>query len=104
MTFPDVVLFLSVYSGPQADCNNNGVLDLLDILLDVSNDTNANGVPDECDCLADLSGNGRVDVPDLLALLAAWGVNPGHPADLDGDGYVGWTDLIDLTATWGACP
>ena len=104
VTFPDVVLFLSVYSGPQADCNNNGVLDLLDILLDVSNDTNANGVPDECDCLADLSGNGRVDVPDLLALLAAWGVNPGHPADLDGDGYVGWTDLIDLTATWGACP
>ena len=57
-----------------------------------------------CPCPADLDGDGDVGVPDLLALLAAWGPNPGHPADLDGNDTVGVPDLLELLAAWGPCP
>ncbi len=66
-------------------------------------DVNANGIPDECECLADLSGNGAVDVPDLLLLLATWGLDPGGPPDFDGDGMVAVPDLLQLLAAWGPC-
>ena len=55
-------------------------------------------------CSADLDGDGSVGILDLLALLAAWGANPGHPADFDGDGTVGILDLLTLLADWGPCP
>ncbi len=53
---------------------------------------------------ADIDGNGGVDIVDLLALLGAWGPNPGHRADLDGDGTVGIADFLELLASWGPCP
>ena len=63
------------------------------------------GPPFDCDaCPTDLNGNGSVDVPDLLALLAAWGTNPGGPPDFDGDGMVAVPDLLALLAAWGPCP
>ncbi len=43
-------------------------------------------------------------IHDLLALLAAWGPNPGDPADFDGNGTVDIFDLLTLIANWGACP
>ena len=55
-------------------------------------------------CAADLDGSGDVGIVDFLALLAAWGPNPGHPADFDGDGIVGITDFLELLANWGPCP
>jgi hypothetical protein len=55
-------------------------------------------------CLGDLNGDGVVDVLDLLALLDAWGPNPGHPADLNGDGVVDVLDLLILLDNWGPCP
>jgi len=55
-------------------------------------------------CPADLDDDGSVGINDFLALLAAWGPNPGHPADFDGDGSVGITDFLALLETWGACP
>ncbi len=55
-------------------------------------------------CPADLDGDGSVGASDLLALLIAWGPNPGHPADLDSDGNVGASDLLALLANWGPCP
>ncbi|MCZ6611021.1 MAG: hypothetical protein O6941_00170, partial [Planctomycetota bacterium] len=55
-------------------------------------------------CPWDLNGSGDVGILDLLALLAAWGPNPGDPADFDGDGIVGILDLLTLLANWGACP
>ncbi len=55
-------------------------------------------------CPADLDGDRTVAVPDLLALLAAWGTNPGGPPDFDGDGVVAVPDLLTLLANWGPCP
>lgn len=55
-------------------------------------------------CPWDLDGSGTVGAVDLLALLVAWGPNPGHPADFDGDGMVGSTDLVALLTNWGPCP
>ncbi|MEE8460337.1 MAG: hypothetical protein V3S08_10700 [Phycisphaerales bacterium] len=61
-------------------------------------------ISDLFDTCADLDGNGGVDIVDLLALLGAWGPNPGHQADLDGDGTVGIADFLELLASWGPCP
>jgi len=57
-----------------------------------------------CPCVLDLNGDGMVGITDFLALLAAWGPNPGHPADFDGDDIVGITDFLLLLASWGPCP
>ena len=50
--------------------------------------------------------SGAVDVPDLLALLAAWGgpETPGTTCDLDDDGLIAVPDLLQLLANWGPCP
>ena len=55
-------------------------------------------------CPADSNDDSVVNVTDLLALLAAWGPNPGHPADTNGDDVVNVTDLLALLAAWGPCP
>ncbi|MCZ6862592.1 MAG: hypothetical protein O7I42_20360 [Alphaproteobacteria bacterium] len=99
----DFDVFLTVYSGTQTDCNANGVLDIIDIILGDSDDLNGDGLPDEC-CTGDIDGDGNVGAADLLALLFAWGPNPLHPADLDGNGTVGASDLLTLLANWGVCP
>ena len=54
-------------------------------------------------CAGDIDGDGEVSIVDLLSLLAAWGVNPGHAADLDGDGVVGILDFLSLLGAWGTC-
>ncbi|MHC4428636.1 MAG: hypothetical protein ACYS0D_08540, partial [Planctomycetota bacterium] len=56
-----------------------------------------------CQCPADLDGDGAVGTADLLALLSAWGTDPGGPPDLDGDGNVGTGDLLELLSSWGPC-
>ncbi len=71
--------------------------------LDPAHDADGNGVADACECLADVDGNGAVDVIDLLAMLGAWGTDPGGPPDLDGDGNVGVIDLLALLTAWGPC-
>ncbi len=50
--------------------------------------------------------SGIIDVPDLLALLAAWGGPPGEgtTCDLDGSGVIAVPDLLKLLANWGPCP
>ena len=52
----------------------------------------------------DLDNDGNVGASDLLALLVAWGTDPGGPPDLDGDGIVGSSDLLSLLVNWGPCP
>ena len=54
-------------------------------------------------CPHDLDGTGDVGVTDLLALLAAWGTDPGGPPDFDEDGDVGVADLLALLGRWGLC-
>ncbi len=62
--------------------------------------------PSDCpeDCQEFPSGS--VDVPDLLALLGAWGGPPGAgtTCDLDGSGFIAVPDLLDLLGHWGPCP
>ncbi len=99
----DFEVFLTVYSGPQTDCNDNGVLDIIDIIIGDSEDLNADGLPDEC-CTGDIDGNGIVGASVVRALLGAWGDNPQHTADLNGDGVVSAVDLLTLLANWGPCP
>ena len=50
--------------------------------------------------------SGAVDVPDLLALLGAWGgpQTPGTTCDFDGEGAITVFDLLKLLANWGPCP
>ncbi len=55
-------------------------------------------------CPGDVDGSGAVDTVDFLALLAAWGPNPGHPANLNGDDVVDTIDFLALLANWGPCP
>ncbi|MHC4274498.1 MAG: dockerin type I domain-containing protein, partial [Planctomycetota bacterium] len=85
-------------------CNDNGVHDGADISGGTSTDFDADGIPDDCQCLADIDGNGEVDVIDFLALLAAWGPNPGDPADINRSGAVDVLDFLLLLAAWGPCP
>ncbi len=54
-------------------------------------------------CRFDVTGDGIVGINDFLALLAAWGTDPGGPPDFDGDGNVGVTDFLELLANWGPC-
>ena len=58
---------------------------------------------DTTSCPGDISGDGTVDVTDLLAVVAAWG-NTGGPEDVDGDGEVNVGDLLTVVKAWGACP
>ncbi len=63
------------------------------------------GVGDTAACPADLTSSGAVGVPDLLALLAAWGpCEATCTADFTGDLHVGVPDLLVLLASWGPCP
>ena len=56
-------------------------------------------------CPADTDGDGMVNVPDLLAMLNAWGLCATPcPSDINGDGFVNVPDLLLLLNAWGACP
>jgi len=99
----DFVAFLARVDGTPADCNDNGVIDMEEILLDPLLDKNGDGVLDVCACPADFGGNGVVNAEDLAQLLGAWGPNPGHAADLNGDDEVDAADLAMLLGAWGPC-
>ena len=60
--------------------------------------------PPPATCPWDLDSTGTVGITDFLALLAAWGTDPGGPPDFDGDGTVGIVDFLELLAHWGPCP
>ena len=63
-------------------------------------------ITSECpDCVGDTNADSQVNVTDLLALLAAWGLCPAFcPPDINSDGTVNVTDLLALLAAWGPCP
>ncbi len=58
-------------------------------------------------CEADLTGDGTVDVSDLLTVIGNWGAcvsPPNCPGDVNGDETVNVSDLLAVIGAWGACP
>jgi hypothetical protein len=62
-------------------------------------------------CHGDITGDGQVNVNDLLAVINAWGPCPAPPATCPpdiappgGDGQVNVNDLLGVINAWGACP
>ncbi len=55
----------------------------------------------ESPCPADITGDGTVDVLDLLEVLAQWGSSGS--ADVTGDGTVDVLDLLEILGAWGPC-
>ena len=92
-----------IWADPEADCDANGVPDLCDIRDGSQVDQNQNGIPDDCECLGDVTGDGTVNVLDIVAVILAWG-EPGGPADLDFDGDVGLSDLLLVIEQYASCP
>ena len=62
-----------------------------------------NTMRDSCliDC-PDITGDGFVDVNDLLAIIDQWGL-AGVPADINSDGVVDVSDLFIVVGNWGPC-
>lgn len=54
-------------------------------------------------CQGDITGDGVVDVSDMLAVLSAWGACEGCSADMNDDGVVDVSDLLAVLASWGPC-
>ncbi len=52
-------------------------------------------------CPADITGDGTVDVLDLLEVLSQWGT--AGTADITGDGIVDVLDLLEVLSAWGPC-
>ncbi|MCI0365821.1 MAG: hypothetical protein L0Y44_14400 [Phycisphaerales bacterium] len=55
-------------------------------------------------CPADISGDGIINVADLLLVIGSWGAGAGSPADINDDGVVNVVDLLAVISAWGACP
>jgi hypothetical protein len=59
--------------------------------------------PSVTPCPADVTGDGGVNITDLLAVISAWGTsNPA--ADVNNDGVVNIADLLAVISAWGDCP
>jgi hypothetical protein len=65
-------------------------------------DLGGNTFDSACPCPGDGSGDGVVDVHDLLAMIAAFGTDD-DAWDFDQDGLVGVNDLLVVIAAWGEC-
>jgi hypothetical protein len=100
----DYTSFLGVYAGPSDDCNANMVSDLDDIINGTSVDGNGNGRPDECDTVGDATGDGLVNIDDIVAIVLAFGPCPGGqatcPADVNFDLTVNIDDIVVAVLNW----
>jgi hypothetical protein len=104
---PDTYIsFLPVSVSDEDLLGETAGISMLTVRVEITGKT-----PDPCP--ADISGgkgtgDGVVDVSDLLALIAEWGLTDS-PADISGadgtpDGIVNVADLLALIAAWGPCP
>ena len=64
-------------------------------------------ISSEC-CPADFTGDGHVNIDEVLGIIAEWGECPDQsepcPMDLDQSGAVDSNDLLIVMASWGTCP
>jgi CxxC motif-containing protein (DUF1111 family) len=104
----DFAGFIQAYAvlNDVLDCNNNGVPDLQEILLDPSLDLNGDYELDNCDsgnenCQADIDGDGIVDANDMGILLGEFGCVSACTSDLNNDGTVNADDLAILLSSFG---
>ncbi|MHC5004905.1 MAG: FG-GAP-like repeat-containing protein, partial [Planctomycetota bacterium] len=100
--FADFAQFLVGYDGRAADCDADGTIDMLDVLLG-SADVNGNAIPDRCELAAgDVNLDGVVDADDLALVLASWGPCDATPCpgDANGDGQVDVDDLLAVLLGW----
>jgi hypothetical protein len=106
--------FLRETNPCNPDTDFDGALDGLDNCPLAFNpdqfDSDEDGVGDACDepppppqCPADITGDGLININDLLAVINAWGPCPGCDADVSGDGIVSINDLLAVINAWGSC-
>ncbi len=57
----------------------------------------------DAEVFGDITGDGLVNIADLLELIAVWGPCSGCPGDLNGDATVNVSDLLILIGAWGPC-
>jgi glucose/arabinose dehydrogenase len=79
--------------------------------VDQPPDNNGNGIPDACEPppqAGDITGDGVVNVDDLLSVIVNWGpcaspprACPADIAPLDGDAVVNVDDLLMVIMNWG---
>jgi hypothetical protein len=105
ISIDDAMVFVAAYDDPDADCDDDGTHDLLEILAGEADD-DLDGIPDSCEpCDADADDSGSVDTGDILLILSFWGDCPAPcPADVDGSGAVDVGDILLVIANWGDCP
>jgi len=83
-----------VLSGASPDCNGNGVPDECDLAAGTSLDRDGNGVPDECD--PDCNSNGIIDGCDVTCAGGCGEISGcGLSADCQGDGTPDECQLVD---------
>ena len=56
------------------------------------------------DAPCDPTGDGVVDVDDMLLALDQFGFCPGCEADLDDNYFVNVNDILAIIGLWGVCP
>lgn len=61
------------------------------------------GICDTTSCNSDVTGDGLVNVSDVLALIGVWGPCSGCGEDIDGSGIVDVVDLLEVIGSWGPC-
>ncbi|MCH2134052.1 MAG: hypothetical protein MK116_09920 [Phycisphaerales bacterium] len=83
------------------------------LALGLADSRSGDPFPDcEVPCPADISGNGDVDVNDILDLLECWGeLEPGSSCyradfypDAAGNGVVDVNEVLEMLSAWGPCP
>jgi CxxC motif-containing protein (DUF1111 family) len=101
----DFESLLLAWDDELADCDEDGTLDLLELLEGTQQDVNENGVPDDCEaaCTGDIDDDGFVSVIDLLVVIADWGPCSGCAGDVNDDTMVDVNDLLLVIAAWGPC-
>ena len=82
-------------------CSNGGYQIDCEDWIDGGGNTIAEVCFDDCQA-SDITGDGIVDVSDILAVLGYWGSS--IPAgDVDGNGVVDIGDLLMVVGNWGPC-